>query len=311
LSAISMKELLEAGVHFGHQTRRWNPKMKRYIYGARNGIYIIDLHQTIDLFDQAQAFVKEIVNDGGHILFVGTKKQAQEAVREAALRSRQYFITHRWLGGTLTNYRTMQLRVKRLKELERMIQEGELDQIPKKEAAKLRKEYEKLERNLGGIKDMPGMPGALFLVDLRQEHTAVKEAARLGIPTVALVDTNCDPELVNFPIPGNDDAIRSIRLVVGRIADTIIEEKQIEWQGGEVMVELPEIIEEAPLPPEEVLEYAKMLGEEIEISEEELQQRTVNVHKAEESEEEAAVAPVDTGDKFEDLARRHGIIDEE
>lgn len=306
-----MKELLEAGVHFGHQTRRWNPKMKRYIYGARNGIYIIDLHQTIDLFDQAQAFVKQVVNNGGHILFVGTKKQAQEAVREAALRSRQYFITHRWLGGTLTNYRTMQLRVKRLKELERMIQEGELDQIPKKEAAKLRKEYEKLERNLGGIKDMPGMPAALFLVDLRQEHTAVKEAARLGIPTVALVDTNCDPELVDFPIPGNDDAIRSIRLVVGRIADTIIEEKQIEWQGGEVMVELPEIIEEAPLPPEEVLEYAKMLGEEIEISEEELQQRAVNVHKAEESEEEAAATPSETDDKWEDLARRHGISDEE
>lgn len=306
-----MKELLEAGVHFGHQTRRWNPKMKRYIYGARNGIYIIDLHQTIDLFDQAQAFVKQVVNNGGHILFVGTKKQAQEAVREAALRSRQYFITHRWLGGTLTNYRTMQLRVKRLKELERMIQEGELDQIPKKEAAKLRKEYEKLERNLGGIKDMPGMPAALFLVDLRQEHTAVKEAARLGIPTVALVDTNCDPELVDFPIPGNDDAIRSIRLVVGRIADTIIEEKQIEWQGGEVMVELPEIIEEAPLPPEEVLEYAKMLGEEIEISEEELQQRAVNVHKAEESEEEAAAMPSETDDKWEDLARRHGISDEE
>jgi len=306
-----MKELLEAGVHFGHQTRRWNPKMKRYIYGARNGIYIIDLHQTIDLFDQAQAFIKEIVNDGGHILFVGTKKQAQEAIREAALRSRQYFITHRWLGGTLTNYRTIQLRVKRLKELERMIQEGELDQIPKKEAAKLRAEYEKLERNLGGIKDMPGMPGALFLVDLRQEHTAVKEAARLGIPTVALVDTNCDPELVNFPIPGNDDAIRSIRLVVGRIADTIIEEKQLEWQGGEVMVELPEIIEEAPLPVEEVLEYGKMFGEEIEISEEELQQRAASVRKTEESEEAAAAEPAETDDKWEDLARRHGISDEE
>jgi small subunit ribosomal protein S2 len=158
---------------------------------------------------------------------------------------------------------------------------------------------------------MPGMPAALFLVDLRQEHTAVKEAARLGIPTVALVDTNCDPELVDFPIPGNDDAIRSIRLVVGRIADTIIEEKQIEWQGGEVMVELPEIIEEAPLPPEEVLEYAKMLGEEIEISEEELQQRAVNVHKAEESEEESAAMPSETDDKWEDLARRHGISDEE
>lgn len=308
-----MKELLEAGVHFGHQTRRWNPKMKRYIYGARNGIYIIDLHQTIDLFDQAQAFVKQIVNDGGHILFVGTKKQAQEASREAALRSRQYYITHRWLGGTLTNYRTMQLRVKRLKELERMIQEGELDQIPKKEAAKLRKEYEKLERNLGGIKDMPGMPAALFLVDLRQEHTAVKEAARLGIPTIALVDTNCDPELVDFPIPGNDDAIRSIRLIVGRIADTIIEEKQIEWQGGEVMMELPKIIEEAPLPPEEVLEYAKMLGEKIDIdmSEEELQQRAVNVHKAEESEEEAVATPSESDDKWEDIARRHGISDEE
>ncbi|MCS7190110.1 MAG: 30S ribosomal protein S2, partial [Fimbriimonadales bacterium] len=182
-----------------------------------------------------------------------------------AIRSRQYHITYRWLGGTLTNFRTIQSRIKRLKELERMIQEGELDRIPKKEASRLRKEYEKLERNLGGIKDMPGLPHALFIVDLKEEHTAVAEARRLGIPTIAIVDTNCDPDEVDYPIPGNDDAIRAIRLIAGRIADAIIEEKQLEWQGAEVVPaeEMPVVEEEAPLSPEQVAEYGKMFGEEI------------------------------------------------
>jgi len=259
-----MRELLEAGVHFGHPTRKWHPNMKKYIYGARNGIHIIDLHKTVEMFEIAQRAVKDIVNSGGHILFVGTKKQARDAIKEAALRSRQYYITHRWLGGTLTNFRTIQSRVRRLKELERMIQEGELDRIPKKEAAKLRKEYEKLERNLGGIKDMPGLPSALFIVDLKEEHTAVAEANRLGITTIAIVDTNCDPDEVDYPIPGNDDAIRAIRLIAGRIAEAIIEEKQLEWQGAEVVEEIPTVEEEAPLSPEQIAEYGKMFGEEIE-----------------------------------------------
>lgn len=264
MAQLTMRELLEAGVHFGHPTRKWHPNMKRYIYGARNGIHIIDLHKTVEMFETAQKAVKEIVNSGGHILFVGTKKQARDAIKEAALRSRQFYITHRWLGGTLTNFRTIQSRVRRLKELERMIQDGELDRIPKKEAARLRKEYEKLERNLGGIKEMPGLPAALFLVDLKEEHTAVAEANRLGIPTIAIVDTNCDPDEVDYPIPGNDDAIRAIRLIAGRIADAIIEEKQLEWQGAEVYEPIPPVEEEAPLSPEQVAEYGKMFGEQIE-----------------------------------------------
>lgn len=264
MAQLLMRELLEAGVHFGHPTRKWHPNMKRYIYGARNGIHIIDLHKTVEMFDIAQKAVKEIVNAGGHVLFVGTKKQARDAIKEAALRSRQYYITYRWLGGMLTNFRTIQLRVRRLKELERMMQEGELERIPKKEAARLRKEYEKLERNLGGIKEMPGLPSALFLVDLKEEHTAVAEANRLGIPTIAIVDTNCDPDEVDYPIPGNDDAIRAIRLIAGRIADTIIEEKQLEWQGAEVVEEMPTIEEEAPLSPEQIAEYGKLFGEPIE-----------------------------------------------
>ncbi len=264
MAQLTMRELLEAGVHFGHPTRKWHPNMKKYIYGARNGIHIIDLHKTVEMFEIAQRAVKDIVNSGGHILFVGTKKQARDAIKEAALRSRQFYITHRWLGGTLTNFRTIQSRVRRLKELERMIQEGELDRIPKKEAAKLRKEYEKLERNLGGIKEMPGLPSALFIVDLKEEHTAVAEANRLGITTIAIVDTNCDPDEVDYPIPGNDDAIRAIRLIAGRIAEAIIEEKQLEWQGAEVVEEIPTVEEEAPLSPEQIAEYGKMFGEEIE-----------------------------------------------
>lgn len=268
MATLNMRELLEAGVHFGHPTRKWHPNMKPYIYGARSGIHIVDLHKTVEMFERAQKAVKDIVNNGGHILFVGTKKQARDPIKEAALRSRQYYITHRWLGGTLTNFRTIQSRVRRLKELERMIQEGELDRIPKKEASRLRKEYEKLERNLGGVKEMPGLPSALFLVDLKEEHTAVAEANRLGIVTIAIVDTNCDPTEVDYPIPANDDAIRSIRLIAGRIADAIIEEKQLEWQGAEVVAPeaMPEIEEEAPLSPEQVAEYGKMFGEEIEAS---------------------------------------------
>lgn len=244
MATVTMKELLEAGVHFGHHTRRWNPKMKRYIYGARNGIYIIDLHQTLQLFEQAQAFVQEVVQNGGHILFVGTKKQAQEAVREAAERSRQFYVNKRWLGGMLTNWKTIQERIKRLNDLEKMEVDGTLDRLPKKEAAKLREEKEKLYSVLAGIKDMPGLPHAVFIVDLKKEHIAVQEAHRLEIPIIAIVDTNCDPDEVDYVIPGNDDAIRAIKLLCNRIADAIIEVKAVEWQGAEV-VEAAEEAEEA------------------------------------------------------------------
>ncbi len=230
MSALAMKDLLEAGVHFGHQTRRWNPKMKRYIYGGRNGIYIIDLHQTLKLFDEAYEFIKEVAAGNGTILFVGTKKQAQEAVAEAAKRSRQYYVNSRWLGGMLTNYRTMVTRVARLREIEKMDADGIMEALPKKEAADLREEGERLERYLGGIKDMPGRPAALFVIDLKKERLAVQEARKLGIPIVAIVDTNCDPDEVDYVIPGNDDAIRAIKLMTSKIADAVIEAKGPEWE---------------------------------------------------------------------------------
>jgi len=225
-----MKDLLEAGVHFGHQTRRWNPKMKRYIYGGRNGIYIIDLHQTLKLFDDAYEFVKEIAAGNGTLLFVGTKKQAQDAVADAAKRSRQYYVNSRWLGGMLTNYRTIVTRIARLREIEKLDAEGVLESLPKKEAADLREERDRLERYLGGIKDMPTLPSALFIIDLKKERLAVQEARKLGIPIVAIVDTNCDPDEVDYVIPGNDDAIRAIKLITNRIADAIIEAKGPEWE---------------------------------------------------------------------------------
>jgi small subunit ribosomal protein S2 len=225
-----MKDLLEAGVHFGHQTRRWNPKMKRYIYGGRNGIYIIDLHQTLKLFDEAYDFVKELATNNGTLLFVGTKKQAQEAVADAAKRSRQYYVNSRWLGGMLTNYRTLLTRVARLREIERIDAEGLIDSLPKKEATELREERDRLERYLGGIKDMPGLPSALFIIDLKKERIAVQEARKLDIPIIALVDTNCDPDEVDYVIPGNDDAIRAIKLITNKIADAYIEAKGPEWE---------------------------------------------------------------------------------
>jgi small subunit ribosomal protein S2 len=222
-----MKELLESGVHFGHQTRRWNPKMKRYIYGARNGIYIIDLHQTIKLFEDALNYVKKVVEDGGTVLFVGTKKQAQAAIKEAAERSGQYYIAERWLGGTLTNWKTIQGRVQRLKELDRMDTEGYLDRLPKKEALKRREERDELQRFLGGIRNMTAMPTIMFIVDLNKESIAVKEAKKLGIPIVAIVDTNVDPDVADVVIPGNDDAIRAIRLVTQKVSDVILEARPL------------------------------------------------------------------------------------
>lgn len=243
MSSLSMKELLEAGVHFGHQTRRWNPKMKRYIYGARNGIYIIDLHETLRRFEEAQQFIQDVVSNNGFVLFVGTKKQAQEAVGEAATRCRQFYVNQRWLGGMLTNFRTIQMRVKRLAELEQMEANGTLAKLTKKEATRLLEERAKLEKYLGGVKAMPKLPDALFVVDVKKEHIAVAEARILGIPVVAIVDTNCDPDLVDYVVPGNDDAIRAIKLITNKVADAIIEVKQEEWDR-EGAVEAGEILEE-------------------------------------------------------------------
>ena len=228
---ITMKKLLEAGVHFGHQTRRWNPKMGKYIYGARNGVYIIDLQKTAAMIDVAYKALKAIVDEGGKVLFVGTKKQCQDAVKEEALRSGSFFITARWLGGTLTNFKTIQTRIRYLKSLEKMEEEGEFDLLPKKEVALLRKEKEKLTRNLEGIKEMRKIPNAIFVIDPRIEHNAVAEAHKLGIPVFGIVDTNCDPDEVDYAIPANDDAIRSVRLILAVMADAVVESK-----GGQTLV---------------------------------------------------------------------------
>lgn len=218
-----MKALLEAGVHFGHQPRRWNPKMKRYVFAQRNGIHIIDLQQTISLLAQAQQFVADVVAGGGKILFVGTKKQAQEAIETNARRCGQFYVTQRWLGGTLTNFATIQSRIDHLVRLEEQRARGEFSRLTKKEALKLEERIEKMNRLLGGIKEMTTLPGALFVVDVSKEKIAILEARRMSIPVVALVDTDADPDLIDYPIPGNDDAIRSIRLVTGRIADAALE----------------------------------------------------------------------------------------
>ncbi|QPC46372.1 30S ribosomal protein S2 [Mangrovibacillus cuniculi] len=226
MSVISMKQLLEAGVHFGHQTRRWNPKMKKYIFTERNGIYIIDLQKTVKKVEEAYNFVRELSANNGTILFVGTKKQAQESVKEEAERSGMYYINQRWLGGTLTNFGTIQKRIARLKEIERMEEDGTFAVLPKKEVVQLKKEHERLVKFLGGIKDMKSIPDALFIIDPRKERIAVAEARKLNIPIVGIVDTNCDPDEIDYVIPANDDAIRAVKLLTGKIADAILESKQ-------------------------------------------------------------------------------------
>jgi small subunit ribosomal protein S2 len=226
LANITMKEFLEAGVHFGHQTRRWNPKMKEYIYGERNGIYIIDLQKTLKLFKEAARIVSDLSREGKTILFVGTKRQAQEAIAEEATRCGMYYVNHRWLGGLLTNNATIQKSIQRLKELEEMSRDGRYDLLTKKEVQRLERERKHLEQNLAGIKDMSGLPDLLFVVDSHSEEIAVQEARKLGIAVVAIVDTNCDPDLVNYVIPGNDDALRAIRLFTSRIADAVLEGRQ-------------------------------------------------------------------------------------
>ena len=232
MAIISMKQLLEAGVHFGHQTRRWNPKMSSYIFTERNGIYIIDLQKTVKKVEEAYNFVRELAAEGKTVLFVGTKKQAQDSVKEEAERVGHFFVNQRWLGGTLTNFSTIQKRIDRLTQLETMEQDGTFDVLPKKEVIVLKKEMERLEKFLGGIKGMKSLPGALFIIDPRKERIAVAEARKLGIPIVAIVDTNCDPDEIDYVIPGNDDAIRAVKLLTGKIADAIMEGKQGEAENA-------------------------------------------------------------------------------
>ena len=240
MSVISMKQLLEAGVHFGHQTRRWNPKMAEYIYTERNGIYIIDLQKSVGMVDTAYNAVKDIVANGGDILFVGTKKQAQDSIKTEAERCGMYYVNERWLGGMLTNFKTIQTRIKRLKEIEAMSEDGTFDVLPKKEVIGLKKEWEKLEKNLGGIKEMKKIPDAIFVVDPKKERICIQEAHTLGIPLIGIADTNCDPEELDYVIPGNDDAIRAVKLIVAKMADAVIEANQGEEAAPAVEEEVAE-----------------------------------------------------------------------
>ena len=237
---VSMKALLEAGVHFGHQTRRWNPKMAPYIFTERNGIYIIDLQKTVRKMDEAYMFVRNLAMEGKTILFVGTKKQAQESIEQEAKRCNMFYVNHRWLGGMLTNFRTIRTRVDRLNEIDKMENNGQFELLPKKEVIKLMHEREKLEANLGGIRTMKSLPGAIFIVDPKKENIAVMEARALGIPIVGIVDTNCDPDEVDYVIPGNDDAIRAVKLIAGKLADAVLEGKQGEQSGSEAADEAEE-----------------------------------------------------------------------
>lgn len=263
MSMVSMKSLLEAGVHFGHQTRRWNPKMAKYIFTARNGIYIIDLQKTTKLLDEACDFVKSVVREGKSILFVSTKRQAQDIIKLEAERCGMHFVNYRWLGGMLTNYVTIEKRIVRLKELNDLIDSGKIESYPKKEASKMKKEREKLDRALGGIMNMKGMPGALFIIDPHKEAIAVAEAKKMGIPIVSVVDTNCDPDNIDFVIPGNDDAIRAVKLVTGIIADSVLESlegKSLEGLGenAEVANAEAEVANAAAVPAKgEVTEDSK------------------------------------------------------
>ena len=238
MSVISMKQLLEAGVHFGHQTRRWYPKMKEYIFTERNGIYIIDLQKTVKKIDEAYYFIRDLAMEGGTVLFVGTKKQAQESIEQEAKRCEMFYVNQRWLGGMLTNFKTIQSRINKLRKIEKMEADGDFDLLPKKEVIQLKAEQEKLEKNLGGIKEMKKLPSAMFVVDPRKEHIAILEAKALGIPVVAIVDTNCDPDEADYPIPGNDDAIRAVKLIASKIADAVLEGRQGEQMSDEAIEEV-------------------------------------------------------------------------
>ena len=261
MAVVAMKQLLEAGVHFGHQTRRWDPKMAEYIFQARNGIHIIDLQKTSKKLDEAYKFVKEQAEEGKTVLFVGTKKQAQECIKEAAQRCNMYYVDQRWLGGMLTNFKTIEQRVQRLRDLEVMSEDGTFDVLPKKEVSGLRNEMEKLEKNLGGIKEMKEMPGVMFVVDPKKERIAILEARKLGIPVVGLVDTNCNPEEVDYAIPGNDDAIRAVKLIADCMANAVIEGRQ--GEDAEVSSEMEEEMLDQEEEPKDIEEVAAEEKEEV------------------------------------------------
>ena len=293
MSVVSMKQLLEAGVHFGHQTRRWNPKMAPYIFTERNGIYIIDLQQTLGLIDEAYDFMRKVGESEKPVLFVGTKKQAQAAIKDEAERCGMFYVNERWLGGMLTNNKTISKRIDRLNEIREMEADGTINKYAKKEALKLQAEADKLEKNLGGIKDMKGMPGALFVVDPKKERIAVKEAKILGIPVVGIVDTNCDPDDVDYVIPANDDAIRAVKLIAGCMADAIIEAKQGESfapasddDAEEAAEELAEAIDEAAEEIEEEAEEIEEKAEEAEEAVEEIEEKEEEIEEDDEDEEE-------------------------
>lgn len=292
MSVISMKQLLEAGVHFGHQTRKWNPKMAKYIFTSRNDIHVINLEQTVELIDSAYSYVKEQASEGKTFLFVGTKKQAQDAIKEEAERCGMYYINSRWLGGTLTNFKTIRSRIDKLNKLNQMEKTGEFDLLPKKEVAELKKEKEKLEKFLGGIKDMTKLPGVIVVVDSKKEHICIQEAKKLGIPVVGLIDTNCDPDDVDVIIPGNDDAIRSVKLIVGALADAIIEaregeeavkaskpEENVDMNALMEEIKAEEIIEEEPVVEEKPAKKAKKTVE----ADEKLEQVTADEKPAKKS----------------------------
>ena len=283
MAVVAMKQLLEAGVHFGHQTKRWDPKMAEYIYQARNGIHIIDLQKTSKKIDEAYAFMKEVAEEGKDILFVGTKKQAQECVKEAAIKSNMFYVDQRWLGGMLTNFKTIRKRVDRLNQLEKMQEDGTFDVLPKKEVAALKNEMEKLEKNLGGIKEMTRMPGAMFVVDPKNERIAVLEAKKLNIPIIGLVDTNCNPEDVDYPIPGNDDAIRAVKLISDVMANAVIEGKQGESFEVETSSSENEEQEDEQISMEEIVEK---VSETEEIEESEKAEKTEKVEENENDKEE-------------------------
>lgn len=279
MAVVAMKQLLEAGVHFGHQTRRWDPKMAEYIFQARNGIHIIDLQKTSKKLDEAYSFIKEQAEEGKTVLFVGTKKQAQECMKEAALKCGMYYVDQRWLGGMLTNFDTIRTRVQRLKDLETMQEDGTFDILPKKEVILLKKEMEKLERNLGGIKEMEKLPGVIFLIDPKKERIAILEAKKLGIPVVGLVDTNCNPEELDYPIPGNDDAIRAVKLIADVMANAVIEGKQ--GESFEPEMESEQVAEtEEPTSIEEVVEAAEGT-EEVKATEETVEEATETTEEQE------------------------------
>ena len=293
MAKVTMKQLLEAGVHFGHQTRRWNPKMKRFIFGERNGIYIIDLQQTLERIDTAYRFVRSTVEDGGLILFVGTKKQSQEPIQDQARRCGMPYVNYRWLGGMLTNFQTMHARVEKMRELERIVASGEADQMIKKEALKLRRELAKLERNLGGMRTLDRLPKAIFVIDTKKEHIAVTEANRLGIPVVAVVDTNCDPDVIDFVIPGNDDAIRSSNLMARVIGDAVDEGRMLAQAKGKGGPNVPPAPKPKVLTPEEQAAKAEQQAKaraEAAAAQQAREARAAAV-KAEQKEQAAAEAP--------------------